>query len=92
MTRAGRTLAAIGAAVALGGAVAGGVGVLLSIGSDVGVVRADVARHERVDEDHERRLRVVEQSATRFADLVQRLDEITRRLERLEPRHPWSSP
>lgn len=92
MTRAGRTLAVLGAVLGLGGTVAGGVAVLLSVGGDVGVVRADVARHERVVDDHERRLRAVETVTTGLADVVRRLDEITRRLERVEEARHRSTP
>jgi len=90
LTRAGKTLATIAAVVALGGTVAGGVAVLLGVGSDLGTVRADVARHERVLGEHRDELRVHDRAIVgvpdRIADLVRRLDEITRRIERLEPR------
>lgn len=101
MTRAGKALATIAAVVALGGTVAGGVAVLLGVGSDVGTVRADVGRHEVTLAAHASQIRALELATVglpdRLGELVRRLEDLTKRIERLEPyprgpSHPWSTP
>lgn len=101
MTRAGKTLTTIATVVALAGAVAGGVAVLLSVGSDVGTVRADVGRHEVTLAAHSAQIRSLELATVglpdRLGELVRRLEDLTRRIERIEPyprgpTNPWSTP
>lgn len=89
MTRASpKAITTIGGVLAAVGALAGLVAVLLGIGGDVAVVRADVARHEVALTTQAQTLRAVEIATVvvpgRLDEIVRRLDDLTRRLEAMQ--------
>lgn len=82
----------VAAIVAFVGSVAGLVAILLGIGGDVAVVRADVARHETTIAAQAQTLRTLELSTIvvpgRLDEIVRRLDDLTRRLESMQGVRP----
>ena len=96
MTRTGKMIANWAVGVALVGGIFGIGGVLAALAGDVAVVHADVARHEVERESTIQRLHAVELTAAvlpdRLESMVHRIDDILRRIERLEPRGPRTYP